>query len=97
MPLNAGDHISTGTLGNSTLPIISKEAGNGTHDDADEVEALRFERHPTDPKNQIVLRWMRDVNSNSVEAKQRPNGYVVDRSDDGGMTWQPMARGDQPQ
>ena len=96
MPLNAGDHISTGTLGDSTLPIISKEAGNGTHDDADEVEGLRFERHPTDPKNQIVLRWMRDVNSNSVEAKQRPNGYVVDRSDDGGMTWQPMARATSP-
>ena len=96
MPLNAGDHISTGTLGDSTLPIISKEADNGTHDDADKVEGLRFERHPTDPKNQIVLRWMRDVNSHSVEANQRPDGYVVDRSDDGGMTWQPMARATSP-
>ena len=98
MPLDAGDHIDAAAadLHDSTLPIISKEAGNGTDDDADDVEGLRFERHPTDPKNQIVLRWMRDVNSHSVEAKQRPNGYVVDRSDDGGMTWQPMARATSP-
>ena len=98
MPLDAGDHINADAAGlnDSTLPIISKEADNGTHDDAGEVEGLRFERHPTDPKNQIVLRWKRDVNSHSVEAKQRPNGYVVDRSGDGGMTWQPMARATSP-
>ena len=95
LPLDGNDHIST-TIAESTLPIITKAATNGTPTDLTAVEGLRFTRNPHDAKRRIDLRWMRDVNANTVESRQRPTGYVIDRSDDGGVTWQAMHRATQP-
>ena len=95
LPLDGNDHISA-TIAESTLPIITKAADNGTHTDLNAVEGLRFTRNPHDAKRRIDLRWMRDQNSNTVESRKRPTGYVIDRSDDGGITWEAMHRATQP-
>ena len=58
---------------------------------------LRFVRNQTDAKRRIDLRWKRDANSNSVEARKQPTGYVIDRSADGGVTWQSLYRATIPE
>ena len=57
---------------------------------------LRF-RHiddPRDARDHIELLWARNQNSNTEQ--NLPNGYVIDRSSDGGGTWQVLTRADRP-
>ena len=94
-PLDGNDHID-GTIANSTLPIITKAGVNGNDVNVN-PSGLRFVRNQTDAKRRIDLRWMRDANSNSVEARKQPTGYVIDRSADGGVTWQSLYRATIPE
>ena len=82
------------TLAESTLPIITKAADNGTHTDREADEGLRFLHNEDDPRDHIDLLWMQDTNANTEQDK--PNGYVIDRSSDGGNTWQVLSRADRP-
>ena len=78
----------------STLPIITKADQNGDHEDPETDDGLRFIHNEDDPRDHIDLLWMRDVNMNAEQNK--PNGYVIDRSSDGGGTWQVLTRADRP-
>jgi hypothetical protein len=97
VPLGGGDYINTGRLTESTLPIITKAAANGLdHVDLSTDEGLRFTRNQRDPTTKIDLRWKRDENAHTVTKNKKPNGYVIDRSEDGGMTWEPLYRATDP-
>ena len=105
LPLTAADYMDTTTLTDSTLAIITKEAANGAdHTDLDADEGLRFTRNPSAPKTRIDLRWKQDANANTiattpvetVRTQTKPTGYVIDRSDDGGDTWQALFRATNP-
>ena len=80
----------------TTLPIILKAMGNGEHTAPTTAANLRFTRHPTDPKNRIDLRWQRNTNANDTASHEVPTGYVIDRSSDQAVTWERLARADQP-
>ena len=74
----------------STLPIILLSTNNtGT--------GLRFEYNDDDPRDHIDLLWTRDENAREGEdGPEGPHGYVIDRSADGGATWQSLAGADSP-
>ena len=55
---------------------------------------MRFIHNEDDPRDHIDLLWKRDENANTEQDK--PNGYVIDRSSDGGHTWQVLTRADRP-
>ena len=76
--------------------MILKAFENGDHTAPTTADDLRFTRHPTDPKNRIDLRWQRNTNGNDTASHQVPTGYVIDRSSDQGVTWERLARADQP-
>ena len=96
VPLNGGDHIAAvEDIDDSTLPIITKAVDNG-NDVAGNPSGLRFTRNARNPKTKIDLQWQRDVNSHSVVSHKKPNGYVIDRSDDAGVTWEPLYRATDP-
>ena len=102
LPLGAGDYInltanSPAEHKNSTLPIILKAVENSTDTDlSNNGDGLRYTRNPDKPKERIDLRWTQDANLNTVPTHQRPTGYVIDRSDDGGDTWKSVHRATQP-
>ena len=74
----------------STLPIIlQSEMNMGT--------GLRFEHNddsPREARDNIDLVWDRDENDRATQ--NQPNGYVIDRSANGGVTWQVLTRADTP-
>ena len=75
---------------NSTLPIILLSTSNTGL-------GLRFEYNDDDPRDHIDLLWTRNENAREGEdGPHGPHGYVIDRSADGGATWQSLARADSP-
>ena len=82
--------FDTTTTPTTTLPIvrISGATSNAT-------PGLRFEHlEGRDGRDHIKLVW--DRNDNGRTPTKQPNGYVIDRSGDGGTTWQTLARADNP-
>ena len=74
----------------TTLPIvrISAVGSNAT-------PGLRFEHlDGRNGRDHIKLVW--DRNMNARTPTNQPNGYVIDRSADGGDTWHRLARADSP-
>ena len=74
----------------STLPIILQSAMN-------RATGLRFEHNddsPREARDNIDLLWDRDDNARATQ--NQPNGYVIDRSANGGVTWQVLTRADAP-
>ena len=74
----------------STLPIILLPAA----DNANAAPGLRFEYNDDDPRDHIDLLWTR--NDNARDGQNEPNGYVIDRSPNGGETWETLVRADSP-
>ena len=72
----------------STLPIILLSVSDNA------APGLRFEYNDGDPRDHIDLLWNR--NDNAREEQDEPNGYVIDRSPDGGATWEALRRADSP-
>ena len=75
----------------STLPIILRSAADNA------APNLRFEYNDDsarDARDHINLFWTR--NENARDDQDGPNGYVIDRSADGGVTWQSLDRADTP-
>ena len=107
LPLTAADYIAAGDVepGNNTpvtttMPFIVKAENNGTHIDLAAEEGLRFTRNATDAKERIDLRWRQDANTNmagtgddvgEVRTQTAPTRYVIDRSEDGGTTWESIS------
>ena len=87
-------NTSVQDIAESTLPIITKAGQNGNPENPGTDDGLRFIHNEDDPRDHIDLLWMRDVNMNAEQNK--PNGYVIDRSSDGGNTWQVLTRADRP-
>ena len=85
----------------TTMPFIVKAAANGAnHLVLDAEEGLRFTRNATDAKKRIDLRWRQDTNANmagtgndvgEVRTQTAPTRYVIDRSEDGGITWESIS------
>ena len=74
----------------STLPIILLSTGNTEM-------GLRFEYNDDDPRDHIDLLWDRDENAREGDdGPEGPHGYVIDRSADGGATWEALRRADSP-
>ena len=66
---------------------------------ADTTPGLRFEHlDGLDGRDHIKLVWDRNMNARDTTANKpnQPNGYVIDRSADGGDTWHRLARADSP-
>ena len=57
---------------------------------------LKFEHNTSNPRDRINLLWDRDANARPVAEGNKPNGYVIDRSDDNGVTWHSLDRADTP-
>ncbi len=72
----------------STLPIIALSATDNA------APGLRFEYNDDNPRDHIDLLWTRNTNARS--GQNEPNGYVIDRSPDGGATWEGLRRADTP-
>ena len=85
-----------GTPPTSTLPIILKADFNGEDSDSNDANNffLRFTRNDDDPIRRIDLQWTR--NGSASEDKQFPNGYLIDRSDNEGETWETLFRATSP-
>ena len=74
----------------STLPIILLSIENTGM-------GLRFEYNDDDPRDHIDLLWTRDANAREGDdGPEGPHGYVIDRSPDGGATWEALRRADSP-
>ena len=84
----AGDYKPVATNETSTLPIIVKATSNTG-------AGLRFTHNTDHPRDHIDLRWDRDDNARTT-GQNEPNGYVIDRSADGGDTWKSMYRATAP-
>ena len=75
----------------STLPIILLSAA------ANAAPGLRFEYNDDDPRDHIDLLWTRNENAREgEEGPEGPHGYVIDRSPNGGATWETLLRADKP-
>ena len=83
----------------STLPIILDASTADATDDQNSTPGLRFEhdeRTSRIARDHIKLLWERDANARPEADGNKPTGYVIDRSDDGGITWQTLTRADSP-
>ena len=76
----------------TTLPIVRISANDSN---VDTTPGLRFEHlEGRNGRDHIKLVW--DRNMNARTPTNQPNGYVIDRSADGGDTWHRLARADSP-
>ena len=70
------------------LPFIS------ALDNDNAAVGLRF-RHGSNPQTEIDLSWDLD-DSEDAAVKRLPTGYVIDVSEDGGITWEPVRNATRP-
>ena len=76
----------------STLPII---LGYAAGSEGNPDSGLRFAHNADHPRDRIDLMWNRNENARP-SGQNQPNGYVIDRSADGGATWHSLDRADTP-
>ena len=83
------DYFRNATVPDTTsrLPIILRSTDNAG-------DGLKFEHNTSNPRDRINLLW--DRNANARTGQNQPNGYVIDRSADGGDTWHTLERADSP-
>ena len=95
IPQVTTDYLRSAATGvpdsSSTLPIILLSTTNNV------APGLRFEYNDDDPRDHIDLLWTRNANAREGEdGPNGPHGYVIDRSPDGGDTWETLLGADKP-